>query len=193
MSLKQNNYSDILIDTNKFFYEKDSRIILNPEMVSIFYKYYHMKYRLNENINFNYNYIQVSKNQYIIINDSLYNKYISQEYFYKIKNNTNVNSSVIKFSNIYKLYKLENIYKLLYIIIYKFYIGDKTLYGIIYYNNNSKKNIVIVETMLELYLLLSRLENTININPKYSRIINKYPSFFYVINTNFIDRYFDIN
>ena len=47
--------------------------------------------------------------------------------------------------------------------------------------------------MLELYLLLSRLENTININPKYSRIINKYPSFFYVINTNFIDRYFDIN
>jgi hypothetical protein len=193
MSFKKNNYSDILIDTEKFFYRKDNKIILNPEMISIYYEYYHIKYKLNENIKYNYNYVQVNNIQYIIIKDSLHNKKITDEYFYSIKNNTRIDISVLNLNNLYKVYKLENKYKQLYIIIYKFYLEDKLIYGIIYYKDNSIKNIVIVETILELYLLLSRLENIINLNPKYSKIINTYPSFFYIINNNLIDEYFDIN
>lgn len=140
----------------------------------------------------NYNYVNISDDIFNIIKDSMEDKKICKENFfeiiYKKKKYKSETIENLRFDNIIKIYKLINKYKLLYITIY--YFRENNSYGVVHYNDNSKKHIILIESYLELLLFLYKLELDMNLNPKYSRIINKYPFEFFDINYYILSKYF---
>jgi len=126
-----------------------------------------------------------------IINNNI-NLDISIQNFYKIYYNNDINLiNKLKLTKDKYLisYKIQNNYKLLNIIIY--YFEDKNIYCILSYHNTEKKRLLFVNNYLELLLYLYKMEKDLNINPYYTKIINKYPPFFADINYNVLCIYFN--
>ena len=117
---------------------------------------------------------------------------ISMQNFYKIYYNNDINIiNKLKLTKDKYLisYKIQNNYKLLNIIIY--YFEEQNIYCIVSYHNFEKKRLLFVNNYLELLLYLFKMEKDLNLNPYYTKIINKYPSFFFDINYNVLCIYFN--
>ena len=186
--LNYNNNNDILLQDKTLFIINDNTIKLNEDVNIIFNNFYKTKYKINNFVN-NFNYININNILGIIIKDNLFNKQITLDNFYNINhNNLTIDLTELKFNNLIKSYKLENKNMVQYIIIY--YFTNNKFYGIIHYNDNSKKTVIILETYLEVLLYLYKLEIDIKLNPKYSTIITKYPSCFFNTKTFLINNYF---
>ena len=186
-----NNNNDILLQDKPLFIvnETNNNIKLNEDVNIIFNKFYKTKYKLNNFVN-NFNYININNTLAVIIKDNLFNKKITLDNFCQIyHNNLTIDLTDLKFNNLIKLFKLENKFLIQYIIIY--YFTNNKLYGIIHYNDNSKKTLVILETYLEVLLYLYKLEIDIKLNPKYSVIITKYPECFFYTKNFLINSYFN--
>jgi hypothetical protein len=174
------------------FSNTNNKVLININNEIVINKKYELNYSKFINFINNYNYVNINSSIFNIIKDSMVDKTISNDYFYEIMYKKNLYKSgtlgKLRFENIIKTYKLINKYKLLYIIIY--YFRENNTYGVIHYNDNSKKNIILLDSYVELILFLYKLELDMNLNPKYSRIINKFPTEFIEINYYILSKYF---
>ena len=120
------------------------------------------------------------------------NKTISIHNYYKIYYNFNINKLkdlVLKKENYLYSYKIINNYKFLNIIIY--YFESLNIYCILTYHNIDKQRLLFVNSYLELLLYLYKLDKDLNINSRYTKILNKFPHFFFEINYNMLNNYFN--
>ena len=174
------------------FSNTNNKVLININNDIVINKKYELYYSQFVNFINNYNYVNITSCIFNIIKDSMFDKTICNDYFYEIIYKKNLYKSgtldKLRFENIIKTYKLINKYKLLYIIIY--YFRENNIYGVIHYNDNSKKNIILLDSYIELILFLYKLELDMNLNPKYSRIINKFPNEFFDINYYILSKYF---